>query len=238
MNNVIYYLNLYNPAGIYIYKATEAAAWANCIEFGDDLGSGESFSLANYYRMYDELRDAVCRNETIMRLHAARFQKEAQGYDDDLHILVYDIIYCAYHYHLYRDGMIRTTSTRERIRRAQINEQIEALEAELNSIVRQTAQAEHLCASLPDMTGMHVTHRVFGTGTVISQSGGMQTVTFSAGDKKFQYPAAYTSGFLQADDVMIAALHAVQTAREENAKAHARIKALKAELDKLHASLH
>ena len=37
---------------------------------------------------------------------------------------------------------------------------------------------------------------------------------------------------------MIAALHAVQTAREENAKAHARIKALKAELDKLHASLH
>lgn len=50
MNDVIYYLNLWRPHENYIFKSTEATDWANCIEYGDDFGSGETFSLKKYYR--------------------------------------------------------------------------------------------------------------------------------------------------------------------------------------------
>ena len=57
--NVIDYLNLWRPHENYIYKATEANEWAACVEFGEDFGSGTTFSLAKYYKMCDELLDAV-----------------------------------------------------------------------------------------------------------------------------------------------------------------------------------
>ncbi|MCD8347119.1 MAG: hypothetical protein LUD16_04025 [Lachnospiraceae bacterium] len=86
INDVIYYLNLWRPWENYIFKSTEATNWANCIEFGDDFGSGADFSLEKYYHMCDELLDAVQSNEAIMKLHAERFAREAQGYDGKLHI--------------------------------------------------------------------------------------------------------------------------------------------------------
>jgi len=134
VNNVIYYLSLRYPNENYIFKSTEATEWANCIEYGDDFGSGETFSLAKYYKMCDELRDAVSEHEQIMELHSRRFEKEARGYDDELHILVYDIIYCAHTYLFYTDGIIQTTSTKERIKRAHIREEVEMLEGQLSAI--------------------------------------------------------------------------------------------------------
>lgn len=113
-NNVLYYLNLRYPNENYIYKATEAVEWANCIEFGDDFGSGETFSLPKYYRMCDELLSAVSENDEILDLLSKRLERDARGFDDELHILVYDIIYCAHAYHFYSTGMIQTTSTKER----------------------------------------------------------------------------------------------------------------------------
>ena len=71
-NSVIYYLNLWKPEENYIFKATEAVAWANCIEYGDDLGSGKPFSLKKYYKMCDELLDEIKDNQELLNLHAKR----------------------------------------------------------------------------------------------------------------------------------------------------------------------
>ena len=38
--SVLYYLNLDKPDENYIFKATEANDWANCAEFGEDIGNG------------------------------------------------------------------------------------------------------------------------------------------------------------------------------------------------------
>lgn len=237
MNNVIYYLSLRYPNDNYIFKATEATEWANCIEYGDDFGSGESFSLAKYYRMCDELLSAVSENDEIMELHSHRFEKEARGFDDELHILVYDIIYCAHTYHFYTDGIIQTTSTKERIKRAHIREEIESLEAELAVATERCRELTTISEQEINMIGMEVTHKVFGKGEIISQTNGIQIIAFPNGEKKFQFPAAYTGGFLKADDSIMAALTAIATNKSEVEKANKSVQALSEQIAALRKTL-
>ena len=223
MNSVIYYLCLRFPNENYIFKATEATEWANCIEYGDDFGSGQTFSLAKYYKMCDELLDAVSQNEEIMELHRDRFEKYAEGFDDELHILVYDIMYCAHNYHFYTDGMIHTTSAKERIKRANARTELDAIDARMHEISQRISELSYSEGQLVDMTGMSVAHKAFGNGIIVSQNGNIQIVSFPVGEKKFQFPTAYTSGFLRADDEVMRQL----SEAEENAK----------ELDKLRSEL-
>lgn len=237
MNNVIYYLSLRYPNENYIFKATEATEWANCIEYGDDFGSGESFSLAKYYRMCDELRDAVSENEEIMRLHSLRFEKEASGFDDELHILVYDIIYCAHTYNFYTDGIVQTTSARDRIKRAQIRDEIENLEEELATATELCKRCELVAEREINMIGMEVKHKAFGTGKIISQTNGIQVIAFAAGEKKFQVPAAYTGGFLIADAKTMAALQEEDNRRKGLEKARKKAASLTEQINKLKSSL-
>lgn len=237
MNNVIYYLNLRYPGDNYIFKSTEATEWANCIEYGDDFGSGENFSLVRYYRMCDELRSAVSENKEIMELHARRFEKEARGYDDELHILVYDIIYCAHTYHFYSEGMIQTTSAKARIKRAQIRDEIERLEDELAASTNRYRELMVAGEHEIDMTGMEVTHKIFGKGKVISQTTGMQVIVFPNGEKKFQFPGAYVGGFLKTEDSIMAAIKDSSTNKSDAEKTKKYIQALSEQIATLRKML-
>ena len=237
MNNVIYYLSLRYPSDNYFFKATEATEWANCIEYGDDFGSGETFSLAKYYKMCDELRDAVSENEEIMELHSRRLEKEARGFDDDLHILVYDIIYCAHTYLFYTDGIIQTTSAKERIKRAKIHEEIEQFETELAAATERSQSYKDLVAHLIDMTGMEVEHKAFGKGVVVSQANSIQIISFPSGEKKFQFPTAYTGGFLKADETIMTVLNSDAANRAEADKADKEMKSLSDKIATLKKSL-
>ena len=42
-----------------MFKSTEAKAFADCYEFGEDIGSGQTFRLDVYYRMCRELVDEI-----------------------------------------------------------------------------------------------------------------------------------------------------------------------------------
>lgn len=227
MNSVIYYLCLRYPNENYIFKSTEATEWANCIEYGDDFGSGQTFSLAKYYKMCDELLDAVSQNDEIMELHKGRFEKYAEGFDDELHILVYDIIYCAHNYHFYTDGMIHTTSTKERISRANARAELDTLDAHIQEIEGQISQLTSISAQPVDMIGMSVTHKVFGSGKIISQNSNIQIISFAIGEKKFQFPTAYTTGFLKADDSVMQALRNTESTAKEIERLQRELKTLK-----------
>ena len=52
-----------------------------------------------------------------------------------------------------------------------------------------------------DTSGVHagtiVTHKAFGTGQVKGIDGAIIVVTFSDGDKRFQFPGAFQQGFLR-----------------------------------------
>ncbi len=200
MNDVIYYLNLWRPHENYIFKSTEATDWANCIEYGDDFGSGETFSLKKYYRMCDELLEEVRTNDAILELHEPRFAREARDFDDELHILVYDIIYCAHAYNFYAHAVSTTTSSKERIRRAEIRSQYEEALSRYNAAIEaRDAIAAHTDLTI-DLTGKELKHKVFGMGTVRSHASGMLEIEFSIGVKKFQYPNAISGGFLAVQD--------------------------------------
>ncbi len=204
MNDVIYYLNLWRPHENYIFKSTEATDWANCIEYGDDFGSGETFSLKKYYRMCDELLEEVRTNDAILELHEPRFAREARDFDDELHILVYDIIYCAHAYNFYAHAVSTTTSSKERIRRAELRSQYEEALSRYNAALEaRDAIAAHTDLTI-DLTGKELKHKVFGMGTVRSHANGMLEIEFSVGVKKFQYPNAISGGFLAALDERVA----------------------------------
>lgn len=236
-NDVIYYLNLWRPEENYIYKATEATDWANCIEYGDDFGSGESFSLAKYYRMCDELLAEVSKNEEIMQLHAKRFEDEAIGFDDELHILVYDIIFCAHNYNFYNKAVISTTSTKARINLAKAKEQIAKLEVQFEQSKQELERVRQKIATPVDMVGLTVVHKVFKEGKIISQTGDVQLIAFSAGEKKFQFPQAYIGGFLRADDTIMEMIKERQTDQQLEVALESKVKSQETDLQKLRDSI-
>lgn len=200
-NSVIYYLNLWKPEENYIFKSTEATAWANCIEYGDDFGSGKTFLLKKYYKMCDELLEEIKDNQELLKLHSIRMEKEVEGYDDKLHILVYDIIYCAHTYGFYRNMSISNTSTKERIKKAANRQKIEELNEVISNAEESLKQVQEEIEPLPNLTGEQVQHKKYGKGKVLECENGRMKIVFSEKEVTFQYPQAFVNGFLTCNEM-------------------------------------
>ena len=157
--------------------------------------------------MCDELLFAVSENDEILDLQSKRLERDARGFDDELHILVYDIIYCAHTYNFYSAGMIQTTSTKDRIKKAQLRDEMDSLETQLAEAEQLLRQLESDATGAVNMVGQVVEHRQFGKGTIISQVKDIQLIAFPSGEKKFQYPNAYITGFLKADEAVMETIH-------------------------------
>ncbi len=202
--SVIYYLNLWKPEENYIFKSTEATEWANCIEFGDDFGSGENFSLAVYYRLCEELREAIKDNEHLLKFSMERLERAKAScevdFDDDLHIMVYDIIYCARAYSLYDNVSINKTSTKERIKRAAERDKKESLEKEIAEIEEQLASERNRILPYPSLEGGTVKHKKYGECKVVRVVDGRLYIDFKGEEKLFQFPGAFESGFMTCED--------------------------------------
>jgi len=201
-NAVIYYLNLWKPDDNYIFKATEAREWADCIEFADDFGSGASFKLSKYYRMCDELLAALEEYPEVLELHQKRFDKEARSFDDERHLLVFDIIFTSHYKNFYRECPSLGVSSKERVRLAKIRERSEELEKEIATLQDEIAAIEESRGELPDVTGMKVSHKTYGDGTVKSFDGSYMIIVFEAKEAKFNIDSVI-NGFIFFDDEMV-----------------------------------
>lgn len=197
--NVIYYLNLWRPDDNYIYKYSEADTWASCIEFGDDFGSGKDFSLFKYYKMCDELLGAIKDNETLIALNKARTDKEMRGFDDKLHILVWDIIYCNQTYILHSKAVVRKDSTQKRVERAEHRAEYDKLVSEVEKMQGELDKIG-TPAELPDLKGMTVKHKKYKDGVVVGCGDGKVNVDFKGEIRAFAYPEAFINGFLSGDN--------------------------------------
>lgn len=187
INNVIYYLNLWKPDENYIFKATEATEWANCVEYGDDFGSGNTFSLKKYYKMCDELLDELRQHKTIMDLYNDRM-KSISNFDDKGHILVYDVIYCAKAYNLYQNvPTLQKLSIKQRIKHAETAEKRNFLTKKINDLSLELKNMP-VDILLPDVSNEEVTHSKWGVGTIIGCNNGIIEVNFKEGIKKLKYP--------------------------------------------------
>ena len=72
--SVIMYLSFISPDDNFMFKSTEARAFANGCEFGEDIGSGQTFRLDVYYRMCKELAEEIKKNEKLCALLEEKLQ--------------------------------------------------------------------------------------------------------------------------------------------------------------------
>ena len=93
-----------------MYKATQSQVMADCIAFYDDWGTGDNIKLDVYYRMCDEILAEMKNCPELLATNKSRYDGNlhlAPGElhpDSELHILLFDIIYCSHVYNLF-DGI-------------------------------------------------------------------------------------------------------------------------------------
>ena len=115
--SVIMYLSFIAPDENFMFKSTEARAFSDCYEFGEDIGSGQTFRLDVYYRMCRELVDEIKKHKDLCALLEEKLKYEAEVDEDKTNpvtevagkynILAYDLIYCAHAYNLYENISVR-----------------------------------------------------------------------------------------------------------------------------------
>lgn len=94
--SVMTYLFLYDPDNNYMYKATQANAFADHVGFLDEWGSGSGYRLDVYYRMCDELVAYIKQHTMLIKTNKRRYEvyDELLYPDKEYHLLASDLIYC------------------------------------------------------------------------------------------------------------------------------------------------
>ena len=193
MHSVTGYLFLYDSDHNYMYKASQSLAFADCVEFYDDWGYGDSLKLDVYYKMCDQLVEEIKASEQIMSVDASRFtddpRKEPKPLyqDREKHILAFDIIYGCSVYGLF-DGISfdRPKSKKRQIikerkeKAIEVSNKLKAAEARYDLMLEAVAYVESVY-----VPGTEIQHRTMGKGTILEKSGSTLVVEFQkAGVKK------------------------------------------------------
>lgn len=206
----IFFLNAYCPEDNFIYKATEALNWAADMCFAEDIGGGMNFSLEKYYRMCRETLEIMKGNDELVALILMRCQREAVGFDDKLHIAVFDLIYCydTYMVSEYDKGLtVKQKQEKKQVEsyidnlkqeRKALNDDIEKIEIEAQALNSAIAEKEQF---ISDVVGCAAQHKTLGEGVIISvnispNSGLVHKIQFGDTIKAFQCSISYGKGIL------------------------------------------
>lgn len=190
MHSVTTYLFLYDPDHNYIFKSSHALIFADCIEFYDDWGSGDSVKLDVYYRMCDQIASAVKHSPEMMKTDASRFENgwgvdpATFAPDAEKHILVFDLIYCCSTYGLF-EGI---TFTRPKTKEKQLIQEKREKALRLSKDLEEArANYEKLTDALRYLdeayaVGTAIQHKKYGDGKIIDKHGTTIEVNFKDGD--------------------------------------------------------
>lgn len=182
------YLTLYKPEQNFIYKYTPTENFARYIEFGKDIGSGDNFSLKNYYEMGNLVVEALREHPNLLAAHEALLTDDYYR-DQSLHLLAFDIIYCASAYGFFTGLQHKSKKeaikayTQEQAKKAvaaKHQEEINALEAKIQALEMQL----DLYRSIK-LVGVRVYQRDYGEGIVIWQNINMIRVQFANAEKTY-----------------------------------------------------
>lgn len=178
------YLSFYAPEKHFIYRYSEAEEFAQYVEFGKDLGSGSDFKLENYYELAEIVVEALKEHPSLIEKYDAFFKdNEKYYYDQSLHIMAFDLMYCSRCYNFYsglhhanKKDSIRAY-TEQQLKEKEAAERLKKmteLEDAIHALDVQMEPYEEI-----SLLGVEVTEKLNGVGTVISQDGNMITVRFS-----------------------------------------------------------
>lgn len=203
--SVMAYLFLNDPDENYLYKATQAHEFADCVEFYDDWGSGSNFNLSIYYRMCDELVAAMRDCAQLMKTHKSRYEQNTTALHEDkeLHILAFDMIYSSQVYNLYNGISYTHPASKEKRLHLERAEKARSLQAEYdsasNSFDRLTEIRDYLYSVITK--GITINHKSFGSGMIETVDDDSLVILFaqSGERKKFGLFSSLSGGFLKLD---------------------------------------
>lgn len=164
VRHAIWFLTMHRPSKNFAYQYEPAHSWAECIEYADEIGAGSWFSLEKYYRMCDQTLEAIHGDKRLKDCLKRKIEKPTEG---DWHLLVYDLIYCAYQYGLCSGLGIEKRPEKERVKLAKEAEQKSELRAQLS---RKAIEIDELKASLiasTDLIGAAVSNAARGGGRIV-----------------------------------------------------------------------
>ena len=208
MHSVTGYLFLYDPDHNYIFKATHAQIFADCIEFYDDWSSGESVKLDVYYRMCDQLVEEIKKSQELMATDASRF---ANGWgvdpatlyaDPEKHILAFDLIYCCSTYGLFDGISFVRPKTKERQLMQERKEKAKQLSDNLQQAKQRMLDFEEAVEYVNSVfcTGATLQHKSYGTGNITENNGRIITVQFpDVGEKQLGTFISASNGIIKSD---------------------------------------
>ena len=185
------FLAVNNPEKDFVYRSSDAGMMARYTEFGLPIGQGGSFSLRNYYRLCEDIIEALKEHSSLLDKHFSYLTEELYK-DNSLHLLAFDLIYCCRTYNYYaglpaptsikksspqKAGKGPTADELELMRTVLIEQKTARLSEIESSIEILEAQNEDLFIPLLNVEVMSNEH---GTGTVVEQSGNTITVRYPA----------------------------------------------------------
>lgn len=228
------FLAVNNPVFNYAFKSSEAQMLSRYIGFGYDIGAGSTFSLENYYKLGDEVVNALKEHPRLLEKHFASLT-EKHYVDKSLHLLAFDIMYCSRAYNYYKGlvpdkaSKIKKKGTVTEIpaeviaqREAERIERIQSIEQEIADLERSIDGCEDI-----SLIGVQVTSSENKVGTVTDQSINMITVQYPDAVKKYKLDKQYSNRpRFENDDEIVEAFTQYGRAQE-------RIKKLQKEMEKL-----
>ncbi len=209
MHSVTGYLFLYDPDHNYIFKATHAQAFADCVDFYDDWGSGDAVKLEVYHRMCDQLVEAIKANRELMATDASRFSSgwgvdpETLYADPEKHILAFDLIYCCSTYGLFDGISFERPKTKERQLMQERKEKALLLSAEYEKAKENHRQLEDAQAYVNSVycEGRKIHHKLYGAGIIKANNGTIITVGFPEyGEKRLGTFVSAANGIISVDE--------------------------------------
>lgn len=220
LHSVTGYLFLYDPDHNYLYKATHCRSFADCIEFYDDWGSGETTKLDVFFRMCDETLSAIKENEALMATAASRYDidRDHMHPDTEKHILLFDMIYCCSTYNLFKGIRYVVPKNAERQLIQARKEKAAELKQALNEAQEKVLQLNAVQDALSEIVivGKTVKHKSFGEGTISSIDDGRFTISFdNAGTKELGINLSIANGLITMEGLELSKEH-VSLLRDES----------------------
>ena len=209
MHSVTSYLFLYDPDNNYLFKASHALRFADCVEFYEGWGSGDNVKLDVYYRMCDQLVAYIKSDEALMKTDASRFEEgwgpdpETLHADTEKHILAFDLIYCCSTYGLFDGISFDRPKTKEKQILLEKKKAAQHYAEELE-IARQDAailEAAYDYLNTVYCVGNEVIHKQAGRGAITDSSRTTITIEFPGGStKKLGTKVAAINGIIRSSE--------------------------------------
>jgi len=175
------YLVMVKPEENFIYKYKPVETFARYVEFGKNIGSGETFKLEHYYELGEIVVNALKEHSTLLEKHFALIDDEHYR-DKSLHTLAFDIIYCCDSYNFY-NGLVHKAKAESvkayKLEELRLKEEMEK-QAEIDNLNEQIRELEMRVEPYANISllNVQVSMRGLGNGVVINQNENRVTVQF------------------------------------------------------------